>query len=81
MCRDLLKCNKINLNKDRDGSDEKKFSEGRLQTLSLKFKIRALMHRNIRNEVYKQIAKGIQYSFEKENHSFSIMRGFQLEKA
>lgn len=31
----------------------------------LKFKIRALMHRNIRNEVYKQIAKGIQYSFEK----------------
>lgn len=33
--------------------------------VSLKFKIRALMHRNIRNEVYKQIAKGIQYSFEK----------------
>lgn len=27
--------------------------------------MRALMHRNIRNEVYKQIAKGIQYSFEK----------------
>lgn len=26
--------------------------------VSLKFKIRALMYRNIRNEVYKQIAKG-----------------------
>lgn len=63
MCRDLLKCNKINLNKDRDGSDEKKFAN--ILCVSLKFKIRALMHRNIRNEVYKQIAKGIQYSFEK----------------
>lgn len=28
MCCDLLKCNKINLNKDRDGFDEKKFLEG-----------------------------------------------------
>lgn len=85
MCRDLSKCNEINLNKDRDGSDEKRYlykcSEGRLQTFVYIFKIRdpCPMQHNIRNEVHKQITKGNQLSFEKIKkkkitHSFSITR-------